>query len=334
MDPLSQGLLGAALPQSIVKKNSKLWVVALIGFLSGMAPDLDILIKSNSDPLLFLEYHRQFTHSLLFIPMGGFICASFFWLLLKKYLSSNFTRIWIIATLGYGTHGLLDACTSYGTLLFWPFSNERFAWNNISIVDPLFTLPILLLLIISIVKNKKIYSQIALAWALLYLTTGLIVHNEIKKRATILAESRNHKIETVSVKPTLGNLMLWKIIYEYDGYFYTDGIRILPSKKIIQGTKIKKLNINHDLTWLNHNSQQAIDLKRFNWFSSNHLAISSSNPNLIIDARYSILPNEISGLWGIELNKEANQSDHVKFVSNRSLTQKPLRQLWDMIWKN
>jgi len=39
-------------------------------------------------------------------------------------------------------------------------------------------------------------------------------------------------------------------------------------------------------------------------------------------------------LWGIELNKEANQSDHVKFVSNRSLTQKPLKQLWDMIWQN
>jgi len=334
MDPLSQGVLGAALPQSIVSNKSKLYIIGLIGFLSGMAPDLDIFIKSNSDPLLFLEYHRQFTHSLIFIPIGGFLCASFFWLLLKKYLSSNFTQIWIIATLGYGTHGLLDACTSYGTLLFWPFSNERFAWNNISIIDPLFTLPILLLLIIGIAKNKKIYSRIALAWALLYLTTGFIIHHEIKKSAMILAESRNHKIKTLSVKPTLGNLMLWKIIYEYDGYFYTDGIRILPSNKTIKGTKIKKLNVNDDLTWLNHNSQQAIDLNRFNWFSSNHLAISPSNPNLIIDARYSIMPNEISGLWGIELNKEANQSDHVKFVSNRSLTQKPLKQLWDMIWQN
>jgi inner membrane protein len=333
MDPLSQGVMGAALPQSTLNYKSKPLVIFIIGFFSGMAPDLDIFIKSNSDPLLFLEYHRQFTHSLIFIPIGGFICASFFWLLLKKYFSSNFNKIWIIATLGYGTHGLLDACTSYGTLLLWPFSNERFAWNNISIVDPLFTLPILLLLIISILKNKKIYSQIALAWALLYLTTGLIIHNEIKKRAMILAESRNHKIESLSVKPTLGNLMLWKTIYEYDGYFYTDGIRIFPSKKIIQGTKIKKLNINHDLTWLNHNSQQAIDLNRFNWFSSNHLAVSKSNPNLIIDARYSILPNEISGLWGIELKKEANQSDHVKFVSNRPLTQKPLEQLWDMIWQ-
>ena len=48
---------------------------------------------------------------------------------------------------GYATHGLLDACTSYGTVLFWPFSNERLTWNNISIVDPLLTIPALILLL-------------------------------------------------------------------------------------------------------------------------------------------------------------------------------------------
>ena len=66
MDPLTQGTLGAALPQSLSQKQLA-GSAGLLGFLAGMAPDLDVLIRSSSDPLLFLEYHRQFTHSLVFM---------------------------------------------------------------------------------------------------------------------------------------------------------------------------------------------------------------------------------------------------------------------------
>ncbi len=82
MDPITQGTIGATLPQVFGKK--KLGIIALLGFLSGLAPDLDIFIRSASDPLLSLEYHRQFTHSILFIPFGGLICAGVLYLLLKK----------------------------------------------------------------------------------------------------------------------------------------------------------------------------------------------------------------------------------------------------------
>ena len=58
MDPLSQGVVGAVVPQSFAQKNTLFWA-AVIGFLSGLAPDLDIFIRSDIDPLLFLEYHRQ-----------------------------------------------------------------------------------------------------------------------------------------------------------------------------------------------------------------------------------------------------------------------------------
>ena len=69
MDPVSQGTVGAAFAQSSANKTN-IVKVGFIGFLSGLAPDLDILIRSESDPILFLEYHRQFTHSLFFIPFG------------------------------------------------------------------------------------------------------------------------------------------------------------------------------------------------------------------------------------------------------------------------
>ncbi|NCG05712.1 MAG: metal-dependent hydrolase, partial [Gammaproteobacteria bacterium] len=140
MDPLSQATIGAVAAQSAVTRQD-LARIGLIGALAGMAPDLDVLIQSSTDPLLQLEYHRQFTHSLVFIPIGALVCAVAFWPLVRRHMS--FKAVWFTALVGYATHGLLDACTTYGTLLLWPFSDARIAWNTISVVDPLFTLPLL-----------------------------------------------------------------------------------------------------------------------------------------------------------------------------------------------
>jgi inner membrane protein len=151
LDPLSQGAIGASLSQSLSSKKNLL-TIGIIGFLAGMSPDLDVLIKSDQDPLLFLEFHRQFTHSLVFIPIGGLIFASVFYSLFKSRISLSFKQVWFYASVGYGTHGILDTCTSYGTQLFWPFTNDRFSWNNISIIDPLFTLPIIVLITLAVIK--------------------------------------------------------------------------------------------------------------------------------------------------------------------------------------
>ena len=61
MDPLSQGTVGAAFAQSTANKHNLL-KIGVIGFLAGLAPDLDVLIQSSTDPILSLEYHRQFSH--------------------------------------------------------------------------------------------------------------------------------------------------------------------------------------------------------------------------------------------------------------------------------
>ena len=76
MDPVSQGAVGAAFAQSAAKKENII-LIGFIGFLAGLAPDLDVLIRSEDDPILFLEYHRQFSHSLFFIPIGSFFVALF-----------------------------------------------------------------------------------------------------------------------------------------------------------------------------------------------------------------------------------------------------------------
>ena len=331
MDPLTQGTIGAVLPQALSKKN--LGIVALLGFLSGMAPDLDIFIRSSTDPLLSLEYHRQFTHSLVFIPFGGLICALFLFVVFKKISPFNFKKTWLYCTLGYGTHGLIDACTSYGTLLFWPFSDMRIAWNNISIIDPLFTLPLILLIALATIKKKNVYSKIALGWAVTYLMIGMYLHNVAINVGKEIAEQRGHTITRIKAKPSFGNLILWKTIYETDNQFYVDATNLLFNK-IIPGESIKKLNQEEDFPWLKEESQQYKDVERFKWFSNDFLAVNPQNKNQIIDIRYSGIPNEIGGLWGVQLNPNKHNQEHVEFVSMRSASIERFKVLRDMILKN
>ena len=77
MDPITQGVIGATFAQQPSKKSTVL-LATLLGFLSGLAPDLDVFIRSEQDPLTTFVFHRQFTHSLLFIPIGGLICSIYF----------------------------------------------------------------------------------------------------------------------------------------------------------------------------------------------------------------------------------------------------------------
>ncbi|BCA96027.1 hypothetical protein TUM19329_23880 [Legionella antarctica] len=152
MDFITQGVVGAASAQAFLHNQDKhnAW---LVGALAGMAADLDVLIQSADDPMLFFLYHRHFTHSLLFIPVGTIVITLI--LLLFERFRKNWRLTLLAALIGYATHGLLDACTAYGTVLFWPFSDERVSWDIISIIDPFITIPLFLGVVWTYTFNKK-----------------------------------------------------------------------------------------------------------------------------------------------------------------------------------
>ena len=136
-----------------------------------------------------------------------------FWLLIKLLLKKStltFGRIYLFSFAGYATHGLLDACTSYGTQLFWPFSSERVAWNNVSIIDPLFTLPLLLIVSIAMFQQSRKLAIIGASYGLIYLSLGLIQEQRAILVAGQLAETRGHQAINITVKPSFMNLIVWK----------------------------------------------------------------------------------------------------------------------------
>jgi inner membrane protein len=335
MDPLTQGVIGAVASQQAAKKQHILAATAL-GFLSGMTPDLDILIRSDADPLLALEYHRQFTHSLFFIPIGSFICAllAYFLVFRREYfLNQGFTfkRVWLYCALAYTSHGLLDACTTYGTQLLWPFSDMRVAWNTISIIDPLFTLPLLTLIIWAALKRSKTIAHSALAWVVIYSTFGIVQRERAEAVGLDLAASRGHEPIALEAKPSFANLFVWKVVYTTEDKFYVDAVKVGLSHRVYEGDAIPKLNIANSFPWLDPDSQQMKDIERFRWFSNGYVAISPKDPSRIIDIRYSMIPNEIRGLWGIALSEDAEDGQHVNYVFDRSRNRATFNQLWQMI---
>ena len=314
MDPFSQGALGAV-ASSTVAGAQKLRAFALLGCIAGMAPDLDILIGSSADPLLFLEYHRQFTHALVFIPVGAaFVALAMHWPV-RNVLRP--IESYAACLVGYATHGLLDACTSYGTQLLWPFSDYRVAWNNVSVVDPLFTLPLVALGIAAVAKRRRAFALIGLAWALGYLLLGVVQTHRVEAAGSALAQARGHDPNRLTVKTGFGNLLIWKVVYESGGRYYVDAVRAGREMTVCPGASIPALVLHRDLPWLDLSSVQARDIERFRWFSDDYLALDPDRPERVIDMRYSVVPNQIDPLWGIEVSSDAESDGHVRFVAER-----------------
>ena len=293
-----------------------------------MAPDLDVLIQSNEDPILFLEFHRQFTHSLIFIPIGALIVASALFWFVKKTLT--FHVVYLAALLGYATHALLDACTSYGTLLFWPFSNVRIAWNNVSVVDPIFTIPALILVICALSLKKRLYTALALIWCFLYLSLGFIQHERTYRAALKIANEREHNPQRLTLKPSFGNLILWKAVYEHEGRYHVDAIRTLGTTTWCSGESIEVFNYEKPLPTLDRDSQQGIDIERFRWFSQDYLGYDYQS-QLVTDIRYSMIPSQIKPMWGLQINPIKNQREHAVWIASRNLDEEQLDLFKDML---
>jgi inner membrane protein len=307
MDPLTQGLLGAA-PAALFSKKAERRTALVLGALAGMAPDLDVLIRSPTDPLFAIEYHRHFTHSLAFVPIGALVCAAVFWVFLRKKL--NFARIYLWSFLGYATHGLLDACTSYGTQLYWPFSNHRVEWNIIGIIDPIFTGLLLCAVGLSfLLRQRWVKTLVAVAMAYL-VGFGTLQKNRAQKEITKLAESRGHQPIRVEVKPTVFNLFAWRGIYEFEGRFYVDAVHVGLSTRVYEGSSVDRV-IERPQSIV-EGSVLAQDIERFRWFSADYLFVNPRDPEIIGDLRFSLLPNSIDPLWGIRI-RSGRESEHAPY---------------------
>ncbi|HEU5075123.1 MAG TPA: metal-dependent hydrolase, partial [Polyangiaceae bacterium] len=295
MDPVTQGALGAAAALALLTERVPLRAphLAGIGALGGMAADLDVLIQSDVDPLLAIEFHRHFTHSLAFIPIGG-PCAALPWLA-SRSLRQNWRAVLLTSTLGYATHAVLDACTTYGTLLFWPFSHTRVSLSFISVIDLLFTLPLLALVIASTVRGTPRWARVGLSWAACVMALGVVQHERAQRLQHAIARERGHVIERSAVFPTITNNVAWRSVYRSGSRYYVDKLRVPFGKTCVTpGTSVAVLANPLDdperARRMHPASRRAERLIR--WFSADWVALDPEDPSVIGDLRYSFSPGE------------------------------------------
>src|SRR5262249_16238252 len=140
-DTLTHGLSGALLARATAPKADDPQALPLrrrlfIGFLAAMAPDLDFVV-SYLGPIGYLEQHRGLTHSLILLPLWAFLLAKLCSLVWRR--DRPWKAYFGILAMGIGLHIAGDLITSYGTMIFAPFSNTRYGIGTTFIIDLWFT---------------------------------------------------------------------------------------------------------------------------------------------------------------------------------------------------
>ncbi len=330
MDILTHGLLGGTLAQSCSKKEETR-TATVTGFLAALLADADALIRSGTDPLLVLEYHRQFTHSLIFIPAGALLVTLLLWPAFKALrYPIAFRRIYLYALLGCATSGLLDACTSYGTHLLWPFTGERIAWSIVPIFDPLFSLLLGAMLLFGLRSRKTLAARIGLLLAAAYLSVGWFQHQRAEESMRATIAQRGHEAAKLTVKPTMGNLLLWRSIYRANGVYYVDAVRVGGTARIYPGNTARAFYLPRDLPGLAQGSVLYRDIGRFDFFSDGYLALHPEDPGLLGDVRYAMLPTSTRPLWGIRLDMRQPET-HAPFEASRQMSREEVNRFIDML---
>jgi inner membrane protein len=301
MDIATHALLGA-LSASLVSRHPNRRTCALAGGTAALAPDLDVLIRSAQDPLLVLEYHRHFSHSLLIAPVAAALLTLLLWPLLRRWLPPR--PLFLCALAGYVSACLLDVCTSYGTYLFWPLIRAPFSLDIIAVVDPLFTLLVLVGLIVVLKKPYSPWRWCAPVTALVYLILGYMQLQRALDYGQHWAQENGVTPERLVAKPTLANLVLWRVLVVEESRIHALAFYLPPfAVRTYIGNSVERLDPQ---TWgaLPPESRAYRDLQRFHGFADQLLVADPHNPARIGDARYAMLPNTLEPLWGIEIDAQ------------------------------
>ena len=158
-------------------------------------------------------------------------------------------------------------------------------------------------------------------FAAAYLSFGALQHDRAESVAELQAQQRGHIIERLIVKPTMGNLLLWRSVYETEGRYYVDAVRVslFDDNTFFTGDVVQAFDLKRDLPQLTSKLTVYQDIERFDYFSDGFLAWHPQRPNVLGDIRYAMLPTSIHPLWGIELPLDA-PDEHVTLNTYRTMS--------------
>ena len=293
MDSLTQIVLGGAVGEAVLGKKvgnkAVLW-----GALAGTIPDLDVLTKYFVDEIRANELHRGFSHSLFFCIIAAPILG---WMVNKIYEKKgeanwkDWSKLFFWSLV---THPLLDIHTTWGTQFLWPLET-KFSYKNIFVVDPLYTIPFMVFLIMAMLQNITSEKRRKYNWLGIYISSGYMVLTLLLKaytfqKFTISLDKQGIKYTEIETKPTPLNSILWTANVKTNDAFLIGYYSIFDSKEEITFEYYPK---NYYLIQNIKNDQILLRLKKLSqgWFT-----IEKEDSNLYFnDLRFGRMGNNESG---------------------------------------
>lgn len=283
---------------------------ALTGAVAALSADADIVFGNVDDPIVAQELHRHFTHALIFVPVGAALIA----LLLYRWMRSVLSplQLYVAAFAGLATAGLLDACTGYGTHLLWPFTDERTALNLVSIIDPLFTLLVATPLTIGLWRNRPAFPLVALLLGGGWLALAAFQQQRVLETATDSFAAQGVTPERILVRPSFGNIVLWRVLSLAEGQWRADAVHAgWLSHRIYPGESAPAWQLEDPLP----EGLSAETATRFARLSDDALIADEAHGRLG-DARFAMLPDSMQPMWGITVDPDGR----TRWFTDRSLT--------------
>ncbi|CAM1347115.1 metal-dependent hydrolase [Tenacibaculum crassostreae] len=331
MDSLTQIVLGAAVGEAVLGKKVGNKAM-LYGAIAGTIPDLDVYIGKLFDTVTALEIHRGFTHSVLFSIVFGWI---FGWLI-SLYEKNAFTKEWSkLMFWGFITHSLLDAHTTWGTQLFWPF-DVRLAFKNIFVIDPLYTLPFLVFLLLAMFqpkasKKRRKYNNLGLIISSSYMLLTIIFKGIAYSRFTQALNEQNISYSEIETKPTPLNSVLWAANIETEDSYLIGYYSFFDTKPI----EFYLYPKNHHLL---EKYKEEPSVKRLINLTNNWYTISKKNDAIYLnDLRFGLLsvaPNYQQFAFSFKIFENNHKIIIEEVPRDKKHAKQLLKDLWTRIRGN
>ena len=211
MDIVTQIALGAAVGEATLGRKVG-WRAPLWGGLCGLLPDLDVLWPF-ADPVSAFTWHRGYTHALAVLVLATPVVA---WAAVRFHPATRpFRRGWLLlAFLALVTHPLLDCFTVYGTQIFLPFSDLPVGWSTIFIIDPAFSVPVILGVLAALVLSRERgfghrLNHAGLAIGVAWLALTLVIKAHVDR---VAGDSLPAGVTRYLTTPTPFNAVLWRVV--------------------------------------------------------------------------------------------------------------------------
>jgi inner membrane protein len=271
MDSLTQITLGAAVGVAVMGRRTAVWKAALWGGIAGTLPDLDVVVD-HGDAVLNMVRHRAESHSFFYLTLASPLLA---WLVSRIHSEprsartwgsmgqppgrpkagpaplggsdprsggawgSNFLHWWLALWLVLITHPLLDTMTVYGTQLLMPFSDHPFGVGSVFIIDPAYTLPLIVGVVAAIrLKNASglRWNAAALVLTTLYLGWSVMAQQHVDRIARASLASKGIDAQGLLVTPAPFNTVLWRLVATTPEQYFEGYYSLLDDQPTVQWT--------------------------------------------------------------------------------------------------